>query len=585
MSIDIKTLILILGVTHLLQIFVFIYQYLINPKIKGPGWWIVWSLIETIGFALILLRTIPELLPLIIPVQNLVLLSGTILIYIGVLKFFDKKVNYILISFLSLVFLIVHLLFIYSDNNITIRSINISLFIAIFSFLTAFSILKCKTKSIRLTANFNAGIFIVHGAVFVYRSIAIAFGISVEEPFEPTFFTLLPYADSLMASLLWTFGFIMMLNQKLNSEILEAKAHFEHIFDSSPDIVAISSIDNGTILDCNESFVKLSGYKKDEIIGNTVLNLNIWTDTDSQEHFWKLINAYGFCENIEAVFKNRDGKRFVGLISTRAIILNESRHLLSVIRDITERKKDEEKIRNINLELEKLNSEKDKFFSIIAHDLRNPLGSFLSLTEFLVEQIDEMSMSELKEIISEMKTSSFNLFGLLENLLEWSGIEQGLMPFRPKILNLNDILLDTWALLFVDAECKNIKLTIDIPDNFVIYADVNMFQSIIRNIVSNSIKFTPKGGNVFINSTSTNNKSSLITVTDTGIGMSRFTIDNLFNLNVKTNRNGTENERSTGLGLILCKEFVEKHEGNIEVRSEIGKGTTITVEIPDKLAL
>lgn len=580
MEVDIKTLILILAITHLLQIFVFIYQYLINPNIKGPGWWIAWSVTETIGFSLIILRTIPELLPAIILIQNIVLLAGTIMIYIGVLKFFGQKLNYKLIASLFFTFILIHLFFIYYENSITIRSINISFFIAIFSFTTAYSILKSKTKSINLTANFNAGIFIVHGLVFVYRGAAIIFGQSVTEVFEPSFFTLLPYADSLIASLLWTFGFIMMLNQKLNTETTEAKQHFELIFRTSPDAVAITNIETGLIIDCNDVFVKSSGFDKDDLLGNTTIGLNIWSDFKERDLLIKQVQKTGSCENMEATYIHKNGKKFTGLVSAKTISFLDKKLLLSVTRDITERKLIEEEVREINHELKKLNSEKDKFFSIIAHDLRNPFGSFLSLTEFLVDQIDEMPIEELKVIISEMKTSSLNLYSLLENLLEWSGMEQGMMPFKPVRIKLQELLKDSLPMLHADAERKSINLKFNVPEDFEIVVDVNMFQSIVRNIVSNSIKFTPKEGVVTFNSKYTDDEQVLITVIDSGIGMSQYMVDNLFNINVKTNRSGTENERSTGLGLILCKQFVEKHNGKIEIQSEIGQGTVISIFIP-----
>jgi signal transduction histidine kinase/ligand-binding sensor domain-containing protein len=226
-----------------------------------------------------------------------------------------------------------------------------------------------------------------------------------------------------------------------------------------------------------------------------------------------------------------------------------------------------------NKELQVINSEKDKLFSIIAHDLRSPFSSFLGLTQVMAEELETLSMDQLQEIAGSMRKSATNLFRLLENLLQWSRIQQGSIPFYPAQIELIPIVEESIALVIDSANKKGIEITYDIPYNTMVYADSNMLHTIIRNIISNAVKFTSKNGNVNIEARSTSRNFVEISIRDTGIGMSSLMVDNLFKLGSQTNRTGTDGEPSTGLGLIICKEFIDKLGGKIWVESEEGKGS------------
>ena len=253
---------------------------------------------------------------------------------------------------------------------------------------------------------------------------------------------------------------------------------------------------------------------------------------------------------------------------------------LNMLTDITERIQAEEEIRLKNEQLLKLNAEKDRFFSIIAHDLRSPFNGFLGLTEIMAEELQTLTMHQIQEISASMKNSATNLSNLLENLLQWARMQQGLIPFEPEIIKLNPIVVESIALMVEPAKNKGIDLTYDIPAEINVLADRNMLQTIIRNLVSNAVKFTPKGGKISVSVKTTEEKSVEMSIKDTGIGMGHAMIGNLFSLDVKTNRKGTEGEPSSGLGLLLCKEFVEKQGGKIWVESEEEKGTRFCFTIP-----
>jgi len=239
-----------------------------------------------------------------------------------------------------------------------------------------------------------------------------------------------------------------------------------------------------------------------------------------------------------------------------------------------------EKIKTQSKELIDLNASKDKFFSIIAHDLRGPLGGLMGLSEILADESQSFSAEQKKDMILAFSRSSRNIFNLLENLLEWSQMQHKSTAFKPETNNLYALVSDCIKLLSENLRKKDIRITVDIAEDQQVFADRNMFQSVIRNLVSNAVKFTPKGGEVFVTASLAENNTSIITVRDTGIGMNAEMVSNLFRLNVNSSRPGTEGENSTGLGLLLCKEFVERHGGEIWVESKEGEGSLFCFTVP-----
>src|SRR5674476_760642 len=248
--------------------------------------------------------------------------------------------------------------------------------------------------------------------------------------------------------------------------------------------------------------------------------------------------------------------------------------------DITDRKRVEFEIQNKNEELQKVNAEKDKFFSIIAHDLRSPLSGFMGLTEILAEGSLNIPIEELHKLALAMKNSATNVFRLLGNLLEWSRMQRGLTVFVPELLLLTSVISESIIQITEDAIKKDITIDFEIPGDLCVFADKNMLDSILRNLVSNAIKFTPKGGRITVSAQSDFVKMAEISIVDTGIGMNKEMITKLFRLDTNTNRKGTEGEYSTGLGLVICKDFIEKQGGKLLVESEEGKGSIFKFALP-----
>lgn len=224
-------------------------------------------------------------------------------------------------------------------------------------------------------------------------------------------------------------------------------------------------------------------------------------------------------------------------------------------------------------DLQILNATKDKFFSIISHDLRSPFTSFLGLTSLMKDDLKTMSSTEIEEMAGWLNKSASNIFGLLENLLEWSLMQRGITSFNPESFLLSDKISGCMELSKDAALKKEIQCFINIPVDMEVYADAHMFETVIRNLVTNAVKFTPKGGRITLSSRMAENNTILVSIQDTGTGIHKDLIGKLFQLDEQTGRKGTDGEPSTGLGLIICKDFVEKNGGTIRVESEEGKGS------------
>ena len=255
------------------------------------------------------------------------------------------------------------------------------------------------------------------------------------------------------------------------------------------------------------------------------------------------------------------------------------RRLIGITGDISQRKNNEESLRKSENELRELNATKDKFFSIIAHDMKNPFSTFLNSSELLKEYYHELSDEERLKNIINIHESSQHLYKLLENLLQWSRSQTGRLKHNPEVLDLYEAAFNTTFLLKNSALKKDIRLSTTIKPECYVYFDRNMLNTILRNLVSNSIKFTGKNGIINIDAVKKGNYVEA-SVSDTGIGIEQEVIDKLFRIDKSHTTKGTQNETGTGLGLILCKEFVEKNGGTIWVKSSPGEGSIFYFTLP-----
>lgn len=227
------------------------------------------------------------------------------------------------------------------------------------------------------------------------------------------------------------------------------------------------------------------------------------------------------------------------------------------------------------------NASKDKFFSIIAHDLRSPFNAILGFSDLLQTEYREGSIENFPEYIQLISTSARQAQLLLENLLLWAKSQTGVLVYKPSEFIINDLIESIFDLLRSNAINKNISLTLDSDDSYIVNLDKQMIDTVFRNLILNSIKYTKDGGQVKV-SIQKEHDSIKIIVSDTGVGIKPEMLGNLFKINHAVSTQGTKGEMGSGLGLILCKEFIELNKGSIEVESEPGKGSRFTVKFPHR---
>jgi signal transduction histidine kinase len=232
-----------------------------------------------------------------------------------------------------------------------------------------------------------------------------------------------------------------------------------------------------------------------------------------------------------------------------------------------------------NVELQELNATKDKFFSIIAHDLKNPFNSILATSDMVVTHFNVMEPQQILKKVTTISSSANNAYKLLENLLEWAKSQTGLIEFKQERTVMNNALVLALEITESGALNKNISVKLELNGTIEVFADRNMLNTILRNLITNAIKYTPKGGEIKIQVDSHENHVS-VSVIDNGVGIEQAIMDKLFKICEKVSTFGTEMETGTGLGLLLCKEFVEKHDGVLSVETEVGKGSVFKFTLP-----
>lgn len=373
--------------------------------------------------------------------------------------------------------------------------------------------------------------------------------------------------------------------KKAEENLAAERSLLRTLIDNIPDRIYAKDT-KGRFTICNNALIKRMGKSDlEEIIGKSDVDLLPYElasqyITDEQEIILTGLPLI----NHEETFRDLSGMQKWSL-TTKVPLHDNHGNIIGIVgigKDITDRKNAEKEIKLKNDQLQTINAEKDKFFSILAHDLRGPMSAFVGITELLREDFQKMTPDQVKDFTTSMNNDASNIYKLLENLLEWSRLKRGMIDFKPEKHNLKNIINKGIEVVSVSSLKKGIGIDISVTDNLDVIVDENMFETIVRNLVSNAVKFTPAGGKINISAYVDHDKSIEIKISDNGIGMSPELKSKLFLLNENTGRKGTEGESSSGLGLLLCKEFVEKHNGKIWVESEEGKGTSFYFTMPER---
>jgi len=371
------------------------------------------------------------------------------------------------------------------------------------------------------------------------------------------------------------------------TELKESEEKFRTIANSAQDAIILIN-EKGEVIFWNDAAEKIFLFTREQAIGKDLHQLIAPKRYhQKQETAFKSFiesgkgNAINHIVELEAL--RNGGYEFPVELSLAAIKLNNKWHAIGVIRDISQRKINEEMLKRQNKELSVLNATKDKFFSIIAHDLMSPFTAMLGFSSLLKEKMDEFDKSTQKKYIENIHTSVQNTYKLLDNLLTWSRSQKGTMLLNNTKINLALLFKDVIDLLNQQAIKKNIKIKNNLLNDIYAFADKDMILTVIRNLVSNAIKFTHNGGEILINSreiTENNNPYIEITVEDNGVGIDPEIKSKLFDISENSTSKGTDNEKGTGLGLIICKEFIDKNSGRIWVESTPGKGSKFIFTLP-----
>jgi PAS domain S-box-containing protein len=492
----------------------------------------------------------------------------------------------------------------------------------------------------------------------------------------------------------------------MEEELHSSEQKFAFAFNSSPDVIFLMDMQTEKFIEINDAVKEVFGYRREEVLNKGSLELGIYKDPSDRQKLYDTLAKQGYIRKMELVGKHKSGSDMHGLISMQQSVIDGKPCLLSIIHDITERKRAEEEIRKsearlksfisvsnagaweyysdtkklwvsdvylnilgrnradyditdeeslqklwvdllhpddreyaINvfaeylkngskgtyeiyfrmkhadggwrwiwdrgqtlrdeqgnmsnltigthiditerkqgeLELEKLNNDKNRFMSILSHDLRDPVIAVYSLVDQLYEDFEDFKLDEIKSNMFLIRKTAENTMNFLDELLQWAKIQSGKMPFKPVDLNVNEICNEIIEMRKSSLEKKNIEVILDSANGMKAYADKEMIKTVLRNLLSNAIKFTKKGGQINI-SAQEKEGNTLISVSDNGVGIDD--VNKIFNPSQLYTNTGTEGEKGNGLGLNICKEFVEMHQGKIWVESEFGKGTTFYFSLP-----
>ncbi|NLO20112.1 MAG: response regulator [Ignavibacteria bacterium] len=399
--------------------------------------------------------------------------------------------------------------------------------------------------------------------------------------------------------------------EKRLEQIAEQEELFHGITNFAKDAIVL--IDhNAKISFWNKAAEKIFGYSAEEAINKELHE--IIAPVTYKEFYKKVFSEFSnyaieriLENNLELAAANKEGDVFFIEIALSKLLIKEKLCYCAYIRDISTRKVAEEQMERVieelqiarevseqnahelvlltnklsesEEELRKLNTSKDKLFSIISHDLKNPLQGLRGYIDILSNSIGFLEKDDLKEIVDSLNQSSGLIYKLVENLLHWSRIQRGKIEYIPESLSLFQIVDLVLQLNQSVAKQKNISLINNVPCNFIARADPNMINTVIRNLVSNAIKFTNIDGTIIVDA-KIEGKQIISSVKDNGVGISKENLDKIFKLDCQVTTYGTANEKGTGLGLVLCDELIQKNFGKLWVESEVGVGTTFYFSLP-----
>lgn len=382
---------------------------------------------------------------------------------------------------------------------------------------------------------------------------------------------MVPYSENQIVAIIRNITEQKQTQQKLRESETNARA----IMESTDDFIILLDRE-GTVLDTNEAHAHRMQMTREEMLGK---NLFDFLPAGIAEKRLTLIR-----QSLDTGKKIRGEDVRDGMYNEYVIYpihyQNETTDKVGVFsRDVTLQRRTMEALSRSETRYRELNVMKDKFLSIIAHDLKNPFNAIIGFSDVLKERIEEKDYQEVGRYAGIINESSKRILDLLTNLLEWSRSQTGKMEFTPEYLDLTRLIGEVASLLEDSARQKSITIINSISRKYIVNADGSMISTVVRNLISNAIKFTKQGGTVTITAEKTP-VDIIVTIRDTGVGINQASLGKLFRIDESYSTSGTAKEKGTGLGLILCKEFIDKHGGKIWAESEAGNGSAFSFSLP-----
>ena len=365
--------------------------------------------------------------------------------------------------------------------------------------------------------------------------------------------------------------------EDLYHRLKESEEQFRNMFVKHSSIMFLFDPETYEIIDSNFAAQYYYGFTEDEFLAKTLMDINVLGKEEIQQRFKKAEERKHQCVS----FKHKLASGHVRDVEVYSVpILHKDEEVsFSIVYDVTKRKKAEKKLTISKKKLKEANDSKDKFFSIIAHDLKNPFNALIGLTDFLEVNGNNISSNHMKELIHTMGEVSKQGYNLLENLLQWSRTQMSNLKVLIEPVNLGEIIHENILLLKNNAEAKGITITCDDCTNVRAMGDANMISTVIRNLLANAIKYSYRNGNIIFRC-SQNDKDVFVSVVDQGKGIEPDDLEKLFKIDENYSTPGTEKEVGTGLGLVLCKEFIDRCKGKLMVNSQPGVGSEFTFSLP-----
>ncbi len=377
-------------------------------------------------------------------------------------------------------------------------------------------------------------------------------------------------------------------NQELRitqEELEVSRNKYVNLFDFSP-VPYFTLNFEGTIKEVNLRASSMVGIDRKKLIGRRLHSFISVDELDIFNSFMKTVFTSDVKKTCELSILNKKKQTLRVLLEALKLedTLEEEMQCQVALIDLTEYKKIEDSLIKANNELKSINDTKDKFFSIIAHDLRSPFQSLLMASELFATEIETLSKEDIVFFSKGLNKNLINLLNLLENLLNWSLMQRGMIEYEPVKINMLELVNKTIEISNNLAQKKSLAITNKVNPKTFVNADLQMLRSVVHNLLNNAIKFTKPGGRIVISSIEKNSFVE-ISVKDNGIGITRDKLSNLFDFKSTSSTDiGTDGEIGSGLGLHLCKEFTEKNNGKIWVESKLGKGSKFTFTVPKAMS-